>query len=60
MGRKKRTATKRAEKKTSLVDIMPYVFIIAVVPLIVYLYVDKLEPIEVSNWMGGDQYYDLL
>lgn len=60
MGRKKRTATKRAEKKTSLVDIMPYVFIIAVVPLIVYLYVDKLEPIEVSNWGGGDQYYDLL
>ena len=60
MGRKKRTATKRAEKKTSLVDIMPYVFIIAVVPLIVYLYVDKLEPIEVSNWRGGDQYYDLL
>jgi O-antigen ligase len=55
MGKKKRT-----EKKTSLIDIIPYIFIVAVVPLIVYLRLYKLDPVEVANWKGMDEYADLL
>jgi len=65
MAREKRIATKRPVQKragqgTALVDIIPYIFIVAVVPLIVYLYLDNLEPIEVANWKGSDQYPDFL
>lgn len=51
---------KRIEKKTNIIDLIPYIFIIAVVPLIVYLHKHDLDPIEVSSWKGGDVYYDLL
>lgn len=55
MAKKKRTV-----QKTSIFDLLPYIFIVAVVPLIVFLHVDDLEPIEIANWKGNDFYPDLL
>ncbi|NLW03217.1 MAG: hypothetical protein GX027_08125, partial [Clostridiaceae bacterium] len=60
MASKKPIAKKRTEKRATLIDILPYIFIIAVVPLIVHLYLDKLTPIEASNWTSGNEYADLL
>ena len=51
---------KRTERKTSVIDLLPYIFIVAVVPLIVYLHIDKLEPIEEAVWTTEDFYPDLL
>lgn len=50
---------KLTEKKVSVVDLFPYIFIVAVVPLIVHLYINKLDPVEAANWTGGDEYADL-
>lgn len=52
---------KLTEKKASVsvTDLLPYIFIVAVVPLIVHLYIDRLDPVEAANWTGGDQYADL-
>lgn len=46
--------------KTGIIDIIPFVFIIAVIPLIVYLHTYKLDPVETKNWKGSDTYLDLL
>jgi len=51
---------KRTKRKTSVIDLLPYIFIVAVVPLIVYLHIDKLEPIEEAVWTTEDFYPDLL
>jgi len=51
---------KRTKRKTSVIDLLPYIFIVAVVPLIVYLHIDKLEPIEEAVWRTEDFYPDLL
>ena len=56
----KKNRKKRIEKKTTIIDLIPYIFIVAVVPLIVYLHIDQLGSIEAANWKGGDQYPDLL
>ena len=56
----KKNRKKRIEKKTTIIDLIPYIFIVAVVPLIVYLHIDQVGPIEAANWKGGDQYPDLL
>ena len=40
----KKNRKKRIEKKTTIIDLIPYIFIVAVVPLIVYLHIDQLEP----------------
>lgn len=51
---------KRTEKKTSVIDLLPYIFIVAVVPLIVYLHIDDLDPAEDAIWKTRDFYPDLL
>lgn len=42
------------------IEIIPFAFIASIVPLIVYLHIQKLDPIEAGNWNGNSTYADLL
>jgi len=49
---------KRIEEKPSNLYILPIAFVIAVVPLIVFMKVDKLSAVEIKNFYGEETYSD--
>ena len=53
----KRAATGKRENPGNLY-ILPIAFIITIVPLIVYMKVVQLSPIEIKNWYGQEKYSD--
>ena len=54
--RKKKYNAGLKYENPSLFYLLPIAFIISVVPLIVYMKVVELTPIEIKNWYG-EQYY---
>jgi O-antigen ligase len=49
---------KRIQEKPSYLYIFPIAFVIAVVPLIVFMKLDTLSAIEMKNWYGESTYTD--
>ena len=54
----KKNIAKLTQDNPSLFYITPIAFIISVVPLIVFLKVVELTPIEITNWYGEPYYTD--
>jgi len=55
---KKNSRTNLKQDNPNLMYLLPIAFIITFVPLIVYLKVVKLTPIEMKNWYGESTYAD--
>jgi len=58
MSKKTKKLKQLRQEHTGFFQILPIAFILSVIPLIVYLNVVKLTPIEIENWQGNSTYTD--